>query len=517
MSSAAAGGPSDTEAAASKKVVVPGSRAPPVKDPALVNSLPRLVMRHAGKLSSFFRSFLSRQPRPRDEGTSLGPLWPMPAPYPEAFGASSAFNVTWRKRRTCLQICLLNWLFLGRPAVCPPGLWLGQRLSARQWRRVKMLEDLSEDGNSVMEVDAVSMARTAAKTEASSDVIDALHRAWMSACSSSPACGSGYGDGASVEMFGEMEGYRPFGDFVGEHAGSSFEVAKPIQADRIHFEGRPEFDPTPFFDDTTKRAYERPLDGAHQVDPAEVPRVSVHASREQRNLLFQKMADTGRLVPVPASEVRPGLLSGLFCVGKDLNKDRLILDARPPNLAETVLSRYTKTMASATCLAGIELEDGQVLLMSGRDVKDFFYQFKVSKQRSKRNVLAMHLDASDLEFVFRRPFAAGGYVGLSTLAMGDLNACEYAQGAHLQLILRAGGALHEEVMQMHQPMPRGLLSVGVVIDDLVMLEKVMKQEFAGSSFRSEAAARMDVVMAEYERVNLPTNPKKAFDDALLGS
>ena len=517
MTSATADGPSGRQTHGSKKVVVPGSRAPSVKIPALVNSLPRLALKYTGKFGSFLRTFLSRKPRSRDEGTSLGPLWPIPVPYPEAFGASSAYSATWRKRRTCIQVCCLNWLYLGRPATCPPELWLGQRLSSRQWRRVKLLGELSEDGNSLMEVDAVSMARTAAKAEASSDVLDALRRAWISTTSSSTACGSGYGDGMSVTGFEECEGPWAFGDYVGTHGGTAFEVAKPIQADRIACEGSPQFDPSPFFDEATKQAYVSPLDVAHDVDWKEVPSVSVHASLEQRNLLFRRIAETGRLVPVAEHEVRPGLLSGLFAVAKDLKRDRLILDARPPNVAEAVLSKYTKTMASATCLAGIELADDEVLRMSGRDVKDFFYQFKVSSQRSKRNVLASWMEPADLEFVFGRPFAEGGYVGLNTLAMGDLNACEFAQGAHVQLLLRSGAAVSSEIMRMHQPFPRGMLSVGVVIDDLVLLEKVLASDVTDADYVSGASKRMQLVMKEYERVHLPTNPKKAFDDAELGS
>lgn len=93
------------------------------------------------------------------------------------------------------------------------------------------------------------------------------------------------------------------------------------------------------------------------------------------------MAETGRLVFVDPSRVREGPMSGLFCVPKNLEVDRLILDARPPNAVEKVLSTWTKTMASATEVCNIELEPEQVLLMSGRDIHDFFYQFAVTQDR----------------------------------------------------------------------------------------------------------------------------------------
>ena len=160
-----------------KTVIIPGAHAPSVKVPGLLNSMLRLMTQYTFKLSGFLASFLRNVPKPPTEATSLGPLWPMPVPYPEVFGLSSAFRSSWRKRRLVLQVVTLNWLYLGRPAVCPPDLWPGQRPSARQWRRIKLLEDLSEDGNSIFEVDPQLMGRAALKTESSADQLDSLHRA----------------------------------------------------------------------------------------------------------------------------------------------------------------------------------------------------------------------------------------------------------------------------------------------------------------------------------------------------
>ena len=296
-------------------------------------------------------------------------------------------------------------------------------------------------------------------------------------------------------------------------------VAQPIQADRIHFVGTPEFDPLPFFDPATARAYACPLECSHDGRGVKPPKVSVHASRIESNKLFQKMVDGNRPVPVDPCVVRGDLVSGHFCVPKDLEKDRLILDSRPPNTVEPCLSTWTSTMSSATCLCGLELSDDESLIMSGRDIRDFFYQFKVSEQRSQRNVLAGLLAPEDLEFIFRRPFFKPAYVGLNTLAMGDLNSCEYAQGAHLRLILSCGGAQLSDVMMLHAPFPRGLLSVGIEKDDLVCLEKVLKKNFLSSGFSgtSECDQRMSRIMHKYEEVNLPTNDKKAFNNAVTAS
>ena len=64
-----------------KKVIVPGSRAPTVRVPPLFNSMLRLLAKHSDSLGGFLQSFLSNEPRPRDEAISLGPLWRIPLPY----------------------------------------------------------------------------------------------------------------------------------------------------------------------------------------------------------------------------------------------------------------------------------------------------------------------------------------------------------------------------------------------------------------------------------------------------
>ena len=175
-------------------------------------------------------------------------------------------------------------------------------------------------------------------------------------------------------------------------------------------------------------------------------------------------------------------------------------------------------MASATTLAGLELGSDESLLMSGRDIRDFFYQFRVGEERARRNVLAGLLSPSDLSYIFDRPFDSPGYVGLNTLAMGDCNACEYAQGAHLKLILTCGAAKPEELIQMRSPYPRGLLSVGVVIDDLVCFEKILSSDLAAAQQHgSSLDIKLNAVMAKYSEVHLPTNEKKAFDNATLSS
>ena len=499
-----------------KKVVVPGARAPSVKVPGLLNSMPRLLLKYGSKLRSFFASFLSNKPQLLSGATSQRPLWPLPVPYPELFDARSSGSGPWRKRRTAFQIILLNWLHLGRPPVCPCELWPGRRLSRRQWSRVRLLEDLCEDGNSIFELDAGDMARAAAKTEASCDVLDSLHRAWATVSNACDGKASGTATSASSTHFeGRSSSGSSFGRFIGKSDADEFVTAKLIEADRVNFVGVPSFDPVGFFDEATRKAYCFPLDCRLDVPREDVPRVAVHAAPRERNELFRKMADCGRL---RQEDVDPRYLSGLFAVPKDLEKDRLILDARPANCMEPTLCNYVKTMASANVLSQLELAPDEVLLLSGRDIRDYFYQFKVTEQRSRRNVLATKLSPEDLRYIFNRDFDRPGYVGLNTLAMGDNNACEFAQGSHLALVLSCGGATLDEVIHMHSPLPRSPYMLGIVIDDLVCLEPVLAATYdSGSLPTTTAAKRLELIMDKYDKVSLPTNEKKAFDDAVLAS
>ena len=82
----------------------------------------------------------------------------------------------------------------------------------------------------------------------------------------------------------------------------------------------------------------------------------------------------------------------MFAVVKDLSKDRLILDARPANLMEPQLNKWTKSLASPACFSTLELTDAMILHCSGQDLRDYFYQFVVSGVRTARNSLCCWLD-----------------------------------------------------------------------------------------------------------------------------
>ena len=439
-------------------------------------------------------------------------LWPIPIPYPEAFRAANSQD--WRKRKISLQIVVLDWLFLGKPAAAPSCLRNGRKLSAKQWRVVVRMEALAEDMNSIFCVTAQDMGRSAAKTEMHDDELGALHRA----CAAVASMAGNYGVGDVRKRAGNgSKGSSPgaWGTVAGQLQTSSNFTAKSIVADRINFGPAPAFDPLPFLDSKTAAMYDNPQSFFKDV-PDDPPRVSVRATHLEKLNLFKKMAACNRLAALAPHEVEEAYASGLFAVCKNLDWDRLIMDCRPATGREIGLQRWTSAMASANALSQVELDPSENLTMSGEDVQDYFYQFVISDARRRRNALVGKLSQSELRDVFGDAlhFDGPGYVCLSTMAMGDLCACEFAQGSHLSVLFGCGQLQAEELVMMHCPIPRSDLMIGVVIDDLVLLEKIVAKSSGGAS---KASRRLGPIKDMYKKVGLPVNEKKEFVDASTGS
>ena len=514
-----------TDPALQQDATVPGSRASLVKVSAVANSLPRwLLQSHCG-LRSFLLSILhypacSHRAAPPSQSRST---WPMPVPYPEAFrsGANQVERHSlWKKRLTSLQVVLLDWFSLGRPDVAPSSLRLGTRLTARQWTAVEVLRHLAWDGNTPEAVDAEFMGRGAAKMESFEDAIEALHRA-LAHVDSEQSRYFGLNVTKPESVFDSSS--LTCGTIVASVSKVNVSPAKDIQADRVEFPPPPGFNPVPLLDPDTRAVYERPIQTgrASQFDLSP-PVVHIRATRENKLELLRKLRRTGRLQPLHKDSVRMAHLSGLFAVPKSLTRDRLILDARPANQADAALNYWCKTMASAAVLPDIVLQDDECLAASGEDLRDFFYQFQVAEERTRRNALADPLSLADARYVFGddaipSDWEAPIFCGLSTLAMGDQNACEFAQCSHLAMMLDAGVLTVSEMLSMQGDVPRDRLGVGIVIDDLVLLEKLLLSSLASDgtvTCKTTADDRLDKALNAYTSRKLEVNLKKEFRNQL---
>ena len=429
---------------------------------------------------------------------------------------------------------------------------------------VRTLERLSRDDNACFEIDAQAMGRTASKVEDCEKILCALAKA----VHSFEGLHHVYGAGSfqtrahtSTELLEHHDLHEPpfehhgalpprsrperpapefesasFGKVTGNLSAAAPCPAKPIQASRLSFPSEPAFDPSPFLDKSTRERYQRPLDFAAPPDLLHrpPPPVRVLASNEEKVALLRLLASSGRLRPIRPDPARLPYAAGLFCVIKDLQRDRLILDARPGNTLERPPNFWTGSLASYEAVTQIRLREDEVLAASAADLKDFFYQFVPTEQRLHRNLLCCTLSLAEAESVFGYPCAdwatpAGRvHVSLATLAMGDSAACEYAQGSHLGLLSKAGVVSSAELLTLHRPPPRGLLSIGVVIDDLVILERLIRPSLAACRFQEGGSgaridedtvgkARLDSAYAAYNQAKLLANRAKGCCNELKAS
>ena len=141
----------------------------------------------------------------------------------------------------------------------------------------------------------------------------------------------------------------------------------------------------------------------------------------------------------------------------------------------------------------------------------------MSRERTARNCLAGTLSQAELEYVFGPVpgLPKKAHVGLSTLAMGDLNACEYAQASHLGVLFASSVFEPAELLSllMPVPVPREPCMVGVIIDDLIVLERIASS-LCGSGPASGTLADERIARADeaYARAELLSNPSKGFQN-----
>ena len=130
------------------------------------------------------------------------------------------------------------------------------------------------------------------------------------------------------------------------------------------------------------------------------------------------------------------------------------------------------TVSPATCAAFLRVSE--CLRISSADLRDYFYLFTVTPDRLQRNLVRGSLSLSEARWVFGRDCSDFAdrrrrvRVAISTLGMGDCCACEFAQAAHVGVLRHYGLLCSQEMLLPSHPFPRSLISVGIVIDDLVV-------------------------------------------------
>ena len=138
--------------------------------------------------------------------------------------------------------------------------------------------------------------------------------------------------------------------------------------------------------------------------------------------------------------------------------------------------------------------------MSGDDLSNFFYMFLVNGERETKNFLEWAIPTEAVKHMqsFPKDLIDEPYVYacLSTLAMGDGAACEFAQTSHLALAVQAGVFSRHNLVTIHGSIPRGNFLGGIMIDDLILIEKV--NTGADRALRSEQ--KRESIQSLYKKV-----------------
>ncbi|CAE7224208.1 Ap1g1 [Symbiodinium sp. CCMP2456] len=432
-----------------------------------------------------------------------GRLWPMPVPYPDLHlrgGQRSRSDVP-RKLALNATILVLSWLYLGQPATPrrSDALGLGTPLSSEQWAVVETLGRGVDAWNAQPLIGPEAMGRNAAKVESCEEILRALEERGDSPQSSGGATAAG-----------QFLSARSCGTLNLEPAS----LAQSIVPERLRFFEEPSFDPRPFMSSQTRAVYRRPLDFARPIPEDEaVPKTQVRCTRDAALRLLKVLDGCKRLSLRPIGAVRDRVLNGLFAIPKDLQRDRMVLDARAPNQAEAVTQPWLRSMASLEQLQWLELKGDEDLRVSAEDLKEFYHCFQVEEQRICRNGLALKFRPWELKDLgcYTSDLDACDYVRprLKTLAMGDCCAVGFGQESHLGVLLQAG-ALQVELVTLTGRPPREGLVGGLLIDDLAVLEKVKK---GSSEAEHKAPAVMQAVHSAYESAGMPRNRAKSVASA----
>ena len=211
------------------------------------------------------------------------------------------------------------------------------------------------------------------------------------------------------------------------------------------------------------------------------------------------------------------LRNGLFCVPKDEARDRLVLDARVPNLGEGGLDPWIQSLASLEQLQHVHLPASHDIAIYLEDLREFYHAFRVSRERCHRNALAMNLSASEVCELSQccKSLSSGAWVPcLNTLAMGDKHAVGFGQTSHLAVVLRHSRLQLRDFVTLRGRPPRGPGPVaGLLIDDLVLLDMVEKGKPVESG---PCASIIQDVRAGYSATGLPRHSGKAVEGASEG-
>ena len=227
-------------------------------------------------------------------------------------------------------------------------------------------------------------------------------------------------------------------------------------------------------------------------------------------------------------------VAGLFTVEKDATLDRLITNRKPENSRERSIGASRWLFPHPSQLGDTCLGPGECLRASGDDLPDFYHTVQTSEARTRSNAFGPRVPWASVAGLPAARRLLARQAGLRppefvralqrTLPMGDVNATDFAQAAHVGA-LRAGGCCRkEEMVSYREPFPyRAPGAPGaqewIMIDDRA-ITGVGPRALARAAEWTDVEL-VDCGMAAYDDANLFPKPSKQYrykhDFALLGA
>lgn len=155
-----------------------------------------------------------------------------------------------------------------------------------------------------------------------------------------------------------------------------------------------------------------------------------------------------------------GFRSGMFSIPKDAERDRMVLDARPPNgLEDGRDSPWIRSLGSVSQFGHWFLAPGEDVVLFSEDIREFYHAFLISPQRVRRNALALEVfpwQVCHLACFEPWMWKCSKLVPcLGTMAMGDCRAVTYGQVSHLSCLLRCPGLSLDDFIALNGRPSRG--------------------------------------------------------------
>ena len=191
--------------------------------------------------------------------------------------------------------------------------------------------------------------------------------------------------------------------------------------------------------------------------------------------------ELARRVAYPRPHWASDLGAGAFPVPKSASVDRFVSSRTPANSQEWSLGASRELLPNACCYAELQLGRHEGVRGSVDDLPDFYRTELCSRDRAQSNQIGHKFEWHELSDFpaaahFREregdSFHPSHLVRAvqRTVPMGDLNATDFSQIAHMG-VLRAGGACRpDEYLTYRGPVPRGRTWETLQVDDHIVTQ-----------------------------------------------